>query len=256
MVKLAPTYYRKLDLALVDIGRYRELPAWRKDFKAAWAKAKKTPITLPLNEKYRPDPHRWVCTCPQFVVNRFLICKHLVQSVHPVDPVFFLEVKRSRTLPIWSHRSLIPLAEFDDNTNLEVTSSTLPPTTSESLEMGPEVPNGNDSEESDESGDELIDTALETRRSGGETFRETMRTHIDTMKDFCDGLEYQIQFEDQRFLDTLEREGGRFMRLMQNCLSRERRSNSTRSAKPTTWEQSTANAMFYRTRPVASERHT
>jgi hypothetical protein len=43
MVKLAPTYYRKLDLALVDIGRYRELPAWRKDFKAAWAKAKKTP---------------------------------------------------------------------------------------------------------------------------------------------------------------------------------------------------------------------
>ena len=25
----------------------------------------------------------------------------------------------------------------------------------------------------------------------------------------------------QRFLDTLEREGGRFFRLMQNCLSRE-----------------------------------
>ena len=31
-----------------------------------------------------------------------------------------------------------------------------------------------------------------------------MRTHIDTIKDFCDGLEYQIQFKDQCFLDTLE----------------------------------------------------
>ena len=93
MVKLAPTYYRKLDLAFIDIGRYHELPVWRKDFKAAWKKAKKTAITLPLNEKYRPDPLRWVCTCPQFVVDRFLICKHLVQSVHPVHPVFFLEVK-------------------------------------------------------------------------------------------------------------------------------------------------------------------
>lgn len=80
MVKLAPTYYRKLDLVFVDIGWFRELPAWRKDFKAAWKKAKKTAITLPLNEKYHPDPHQWVCTCPQFVVDRFLICKHLVQS--------------------------------------------------------------------------------------------------------------------------------------------------------------------------------
>jgi hypothetical protein len=38
MVKLAPTYYQKLDLVFVDIGQYRELPAWRKDFKAAWKK--------------------------------------------------------------------------------------------------------------------------------------------------------------------------------------------------------------------------
>jgi len=82
-----------------------------------------------------------------------------------------------------------------------------------------DVPNGNDSEESNESDDKLIDTALEMGWGGRETFRETMRTHIDTIKDFCDGLEYQVQFEDQCFLDTLEREGGHFLRLMQNCLS-------------------------------------
>ena len=55
-MKLAPTYYQKLDLALVDIGRYRELPAWRKDIKVAWRKAKETPITFPLNDIYHPNP--------------------------------------------------------------------------------------------------------------------------------------------------------------------------------------------------------
>ncbi|KAJ7738084.1 hypothetical protein DFH07DRAFT_688707, partial [Mycena maculata] len=73
------------------------------------------------------------------------------------------------------------------------------------------------------------------------------------MRDFCDGLEYQRKFQDSRFLNTLERQGAGFFRLAENCLSRERRTNSTRSAAPTTWEQSTANAMFYRSRPVPSD---
>jgi hypothetical protein len=64
---------------------------------------------MPLNEKYRPDAHRWVCTCPCFAISRFLICKHLVQAVQPVPPVFFLEAKRNRTTPFWVHHSLIPL---------------------------------------------------------------------------------------------------------------------------------------------------
>jgi hypothetical protein len=262
MVKLAPTYYRKLDLALVDIGRYRELPAWRKDFKHAWVKAKESPITLPLNERYRPDPVRWVCTCPQFVIDRFLICKHLVQAVHPVHPVFFLQVKRNRTLPFWSHPSLIPLS---DNQTLAPSqaSASVPSTTPESLPVNEQPASTENDREydgvdgSDDELSELIDMSLDTRQ-GGRTYRENMKAHVDAIRDFCDGLEYQIQFEDQRFLDTLEREGARFLRLMENCLSRERRSNSTRpgSIAPATWEQSTANAMFYRTRPVVSERHT
>lgn len=52
VTKLAPTYYRKLDLAMTDIGRFRELPAWRKSFKKEWKRALKTSISLPLNVKY------------------------------------------------------------------------------------------------------------------------------------------------------------------------------------------------------------
>jgi hypothetical protein len=50
MVKLAPTYYRKLDLAFIDIGRYHELPVWRKDFKAAWKKRRKQLLCFPLTK--------------------------------------------------------------------------------------------------------------------------------------------------------------------------------------------------------------
>jgi hypothetical protein len=87
--KLAPLYHSKLELTNDVIGRYRELAPWRKDFKSAWMADSRKDQNVDLHDKYRPDPQRWVCTCPRFVVSRFLICKHLVQSVHPVNPKFF-----------------------------------------------------------------------------------------------------------------------------------------------------------------------
>jgi len=120
ITKLAPTYYRKLEVMLNEIGRFCELPKWRKDFKVEWKKAMRTPITMPLNERYRPDVKWFVCTCPQFVVSRFLVCKHLVQRFHPVNPRFFLEVTRNRSLPFWSHPSLKPLSIATEGVNSEV----------------------------------------------------------------------------------------------------------------------------------------
>ena len=60
IIKLARSYYRKLDQMVDDTGRYRKLPSWRKAFKRAWKKAAKTPITMPLNDKYRPNIQKWV----------------------------------------------------------------------------------------------------------------------------------------------------------------------------------------------------
>ena len=50
VTKLALRYYQKIDVALNDTGRFRELPGWRRDLKAAWNQAMKTPITMPVNE--------------------------------------------------------------------------------------------------------------------------------------------------------------------------------------------------------------
>jgi hypothetical protein len=55
IVKLAPTYYRKLERLLTDTARYRELPSWRKRFKR-----KKLWKTMRVDQTYRPDGKRWV----------------------------------------------------------------------------------------------------------------------------------------------------------------------------------------------------
>ncbi|KAF8508627.1 hypothetical protein BU17DRAFT_31257, partial [Hysterangium stoloniferum] len=78
---------------------------------------------------------------------------------------------------------------------------------------------------------------------------EKMCSHVKLIRAFCDGLEYQTQFGDHRFLKVLEREGARFLRLAENCITQEKQLNSSRIGSPTTWEKSTVNAMFYRSQP-------
>ncbi|EGO02074.1 hypothetical protein SERLA73DRAFT_120715 [Serpula lacrymans var. lacrymans S7.3] len=82
-------------------GQYCELASWRKVFKRDWKWVATTPITMLLNNKYRPNTLTWVCTCPHFSTSQFLLCKHLVQDVHPV--------KRNQTTPFWKHPALISL---------------------------------------------------------------------------------------------------------------------------------------------------
>ena len=249
ITKLAPTYYRKLDVMLSDIGRFCELPKWRRDFKSEWNKARKTPITMPLNEKYRPDVKRFVCTCLQFVVSRFLLCKHLVQQFEPVDPKFFLEVMRNRCVPFWSHPSLKPLSSAKD------AGPTLPDVTESDIDVYSRRNTArieceaSNLESDDDDDDELVDTWENRGNVDKNGCRELMENNIHLIRSFCDGLEYQLQFQDPRFLMTMERESARFLKLARDCLSRERRLNSSRAASPATWEKSTANALFYRARP-------
>jgi hypothetical protein len=241
ITKLAPNYYRKLDLLLNDTGRYRELPSWRKSFKREWKKLANTPIEMPINPKYRPDIQRWVCTCPYFVTSRFLVCKHLVQSVGPVPATFYLQVRRNRTTPFWLHPILQPEGHHIAATSTSGDTPIVHDNTNPII--------GRDESEDDDDDDGLIDTEPGLAIGDRKTLRERFSEYIGTIREFCDGLEYQLQFEDHRMLETVEREGVSFMRLAQNCLSRECRMNSSRGSSPTTWERETSRAMFYRTRP-------
>ncbi|KAF7335833.1 hypothetical protein MVEN_02239600 [Mycena venus] len=56
-----------------------------------------------------------------------------------------------------------------------------------------------------------------------EEFQHRMRTHIARIRDFADGLEYQVQFNDYRMLEALERDAAPFIDFLQDCLRREGR---------------------------------
>ncbi|KAF7328432.1 hypothetical protein MVEN_02559100 [Mycena venus] len=240
ITKLAPCYYRKLDRLLTDTGRYRELPSWRRDFKQAWRKLEKTPITLPVNPAYKTDAKKMICTCPSLPISRFLLCKHVVQALEPVPPVFFLEVKRQRTAPFWAHPSLRPLSGDDSAQDGP----------SAHAGDGPNTAGDALSDLDDEDDDNLVDTQP---YDDGRTFVEAMDENIDLILEFAKGLKYQCQFRDQRMLQAVEREGASFLRLARACLGKEKRLQLTRGTTPSTWDKSTGSAMFYRARPPASD---
>ncbi len=91
-----------------------------------------------------------------------------------------------------------------------------------------------------------------------EQFQRQMRTHINNIRDFCDGLEYQLQFNDHRLLRELEKEGGSFLRFVHECLRREGRLQDGNVAQqkaatlPSEPEQSAASES--RTRDTESDR--
>ena len=172
------------------------------------------------------------------------MCKHLIQAVQPVPPTFFLQVKRNRTLPFWQHPTLVPLEGKLSNT---ANSSHTTPATDDDDDNERE-PCGEASDEDEDDAENIVDTEATPWACDGGTYRERLVNNITTIWDFCDGLKYQLQFEDWQMLETLEQEGAPFLRLAKACLGRERRSNTTRGTSPTTWDPATSSAMFYRTR--------
>ncbi|KAJ7665848.1 hypothetical protein DFH06DRAFT_1127051 [Mycena polygramma] len=176
-------------------GRYRELPAWRKQFKHAWRKLEKTPITLSVNPVYKTDAKKELCTCSSLPVSRFLICKHVVQGVAPVLLVFCLEVKRQCTALFWVHLTLWLLL---DNNPADIVASEDGTGHSTCVDMAADV--CPDSEDKDE--DDIVDTQpVDDVRM----FTKAMDKHIDLILEFAKGLKFQRQFRDQRMLQILER---------------------------------------------------
>jgi hypothetical protein len=254
ITKLAPTYYRKLDLLLKESARYRELSSWRKGFKKIWRKLEETPITIPINDAYRPKVNEWVCTCPAFAVSRFLVCKHLVQRVHRVPAIFFLEADRFREKPFWRHKSLRPLEEYRRAEPAAVIGGPVEESHENPDFGGEDDEDDADRTDFDEEDDDERDNG--THQHDGSTFEEAMTANINLISDMAAGLKHQLQFRDQRLLNILEREGAGFLRFAKACMEKERRVNSTRTPPVSTWEKSTSSAMFYRARPTVAERST
>jgi hypothetical protein len=106
-------------------------------------------------------------------------------------------------------------------------------------------------DEDDEDRENLVN--IQVHKPLKETFEQRMRSIIGDTREFLNGLEYQIQFRDTRMLEVIEREGARFLRLVDDCLAIEKRENINRGERTRTWDAARANAMYYRSRPRRSE---
>jgi hypothetical protein len=76
-------------------------------------------------------------------------------------------------------------------------------------------------EEEEEENGGLVDMVADGHSVARESFAEKMRSHIEQICNFCDGMEHQIQFEDHCFLKTLEKEDAGFLRPAETCITQE-----------------------------------
>ena len=219
VAKLAPEYYKRIEWVLNPISHFRDESSWRKEFKRQWKSCLTKSTTLDVNEdRYRPDPLHWVYTCPAMAKSRFLICKHLVQSVHLVHPLFFHVVFRRRTQPLWKHELLVPL----DQPAPPVPHVTL----SDILNDDDDVnnPTGVQATPAEESrGPRPLNDMEETEfLKQRQSFQDKITHYANLLKEFADGLHYQAEFNDHRMLAAFEKEGGPLLHLIGACLDRER----------------------------------
>jgi len=72
-----------------------------------WRKCAAADIGQNVGERYYLDVGRWICSCPAFLHNRFLLCKHLVQSVDEGPrQLLYNDFKRDNTYPFWRVRNV------------------------------------------------------------------------------------------------------------------------------------------------------
>jgi len=99
-----------------------------------------------------------------------------------MPPTFFLEVTRHRTTPFWCHPALQP-TESGQNPQISI---------SVEVEFS-----GGDCEHEEEDEDEHDVVDMEATRPGEcKTLRERVAEDIRILWEFCDGMEYQLQFDD------------------------------------------------------------
>jgi len=94
--KLIPLQQRKFYQQLSG----RETLDWKKSIKSEWKKLAQKQSEIDDNSnKYSTSIENWVCGCPYFLTNRFMVCKHLVNLKGPVDDPFFKALKRNNQYP-------------------------------------------------------------------------------------------------------------------------------------------------------------
>lgn len=226
---------------LQNATRYREVSAWRKSFRAEWRKCEDRAIgnAEHVEHAYRPDVKRWVCTCPAFLVSRFLICKHLIQLLHRVPTTFFRTAQRNRTTPFWKHADLVPLTEEvpDEPDNAVAVAASFA-----EMRHDPDIPDDED--------DDFLDDDEPAWLASTATFEAEIDHDIALLEDFVAGLKHQRQFKDFRVVEAVRRQGAGMLRLAEALQKKEKNVQINGGRRQNTWSSETSSVMFFHPRPA------
>ena len=69
------------------LNNHRAFPSWWGAFKNEWKIALDKDIGS--EDNYLTDVSNWICSCPAFISNTFLVCKHIVKACRDRNPSFF-----------------------------------------------------------------------------------------------------------------------------------------------------------------------
>jgi hypothetical protein len=224
--QIVPHYAAKMKLILEPSGRARDRADWRDELKREWRLCEEKE-TSPPDEfpylKYAPNPRTWTCSCPAFLISRFLICKHLIQLCHPVPATFFHEVKRNRTLPFWSHATLVPLTPLDGDNQAMI------------LPFTGTLPGDYDGAIHDDYDDSPAPELVAS-------FAPELTAMANKLKDTANFLLHQIQFGQARFLPYARRKLTPALDFHTEIKQFEDTNNAPHAKRPNTWRRN--NFMF------------
>lgn len=88
--------------------------SWRRDFKSVWKRLAQKEVNPSQLRYYHTNPSSWTCSCTQYLLSRFLLCKHILHAYKSIKTpfIFFSEVRRARSPPFWRHQQLVLRDEF------------------------------------------------------------------------------------------------------------------------------------------------
>jgi hypothetical protein len=74
----------------------RAFPSWWGAFKSDWKKALEKDVDIDFKNRYLIDVNNWICSCPAFITNTYMVCKHLVKESTDTNPSFFPQYAMTR----------------------------------------------------------------------------------------------------------------------------------------------------------------
>jgi hypothetical protein len=110
VTKVTPAYLARAEV-LTDrhrLGCARAPTHFQKQFKSAWLKLEKLTLSADADRRYITRVDKWTCTCPSQPLNCCHLCKHLVHAIGHPPALFWTDVIRRRTLPLYRHPALVP----------------------------------------------------------------------------------------------------------------------------------------------------